>query len=71
MVDTTTRPEFDLAAYFGLAGQAADLTPATVERWRTADPVWKGKHWVYSDPDEYAARRLRPINVAPRAKTQD
>ncbi|MFD4432594.1 hypothetical protein [Nocardia sp. NPDC058497] len=71
MVDTVARSEFDLAAHFGVAGSATDLTPQTIERWRASDPDWKGKHWAYTEPDNCDARRLRPINLAIRAKTHE
>ncbi|MGW6730666.1 hypothetical protein ACWF9G_32605 [Nocardia sp. NPDC055029] len=71
MADTLSRSEFDLAAHFGVAGPATDLAPATIKRWRAGDPDWKGKHWAYTEPDDFEARRLRPINLATRTKTHN
>ena len=65
---TLTRGEFDTAVHFGAAGTANALGEATIERWRSEQPQWKGKHWGYTDASEHphGARFLRPINVAPR-----
>ncbi|MEV6059885.1 hypothetical protein AB0L62_07755 [Nocardia asteroides] len=71
MADTVSRSEFDLAAHFGVAGPATDLTPATIQRWRERDPDWKAKHWAYTEPDQHRARHLRPINLTTRTKTQN
>ncbi|WP_181699025.1 hypothetical protein [Nocardia sp. GTS18] len=70
MADTMTRPEFELAAHLGVAGVATALAPATVERWREADPGWKGKHWAYTEPDDLGARRLHPVNLTNRTNVQ-
>ncbi|MFE1595454.1 hypothetical protein [Nocardia sp. NPDC058705] len=71
MTDSVTRLEFDLAVHYGIAGPSADLTATTIAQWRERDPGWKAKHWAYTDPDNYGARRLRPINVTTRAAVAD
>jgi hypothetical protein len=67
---TLTRAEFDAAEHLGAAGAATALGENTVTGWREQFPDWKAKHWGYTDPEApHGARRLRPINVAPRTKT--
>jgi hypothetical protein len=50
--------------------EPSPLGEVTVTRWREQHPDWQGKHWSYTDPDDDGARRLHPINVGPRTKTQ-
>ncbi|MEV0768624.1 hypothetical protein [Nocardia salmonicida] len=71
MTDSMTRAELDLATHLGVAGPATDLQPTTIQRWREADPGWKGKHWAYTEPDDLGARHLRPVNLTTRTKTED
>lgn len=69
MSTTLTRAELDLATHLGVAGPASELQPTTIQRWQASDPEWKGKHWAYTEPDDFGARHLHPINLTTRTKT--
>ncbi|MFJ4651034.1 hypothetical protein ACIP5Y_07150 [Nocardia sp. NPDC088792] len=67
MIETLSRGDYEQQRHFGAAGPVSQLAGKTIDAWRTAEPRWSGKYWLFVRAED-RVWSLHPINVTARDK---